>query len=124
MSGLFADKNGVEIKPGDVVRFVSNEVVGERPARRGKSGSYIYSDIEVVATVRLGLFKTPLAGEIYTYWLDTDQTIKYDTYFFVTRARDLPRLYTKTMSRVLSTGLAMKCEVMTAAQQPAVGDER
>lgn len=114
MSGPFVDKNGVEIKPGDVVRFVSDECVGEAKGRRGTRS--VYKEIEIIGTVRLGLFKTVSSGELYTYWIDTDQTIKYPTYFFAIRARDLPRMYTAKMSRALSTGVAAKCEVL--AQQP------
>ncbi len=73
----------------------------------------IYDEVEFVGTVKFGLFKVKdVHDEIATFYIETDKTVSYDSYFFVTTAKDRPHVHTDNLSTILTMKLSSKSEVL------------
>lgn len=112
----FRDKNGRVIRVGDVVKRTAEFRTGILVSNggRGKKRETFarYSTMEVLCTVKFGLFKRYIGEEIITYYLETDATTSYDSYFWCFSNKDLPDKAVENLSDMLSTKTATQCEVV------------
>lgn len=83
------DKNDRKIYVGDIVQIVTNEAIGEFKKRQGRTTNTFtrYEDIKSVGVVRYGKSNYPY-NSVSTYYVDTDNTITYDTYFYMYKPSD------------------------------------
>jgi len=110
----FIDKNGTSIYVGDVIKYTENVRTGTsvHTIRRRRESFAVYSDIELIGTVRFGLYHSPLLGEIATFFVETKQEASYNSYFFCTSNRDRPSVHIDNLSSILSAKIAGKCLVL------------
>ena len=88
------DKYGKEIYKGDVVKIVTNECVGEERHTHGrKKFTYPeYADVVSIGVVKWGKTQYPY-DKVSVYYVDTENELIYDTYFYQERPNDPPRRY-------------------------------
>jgi len=78
------DKNDRMIFEGDIVSFMSKEKTGERKVskRRGYDTYSVYEEIEIRGVVSFGEVSIALYEKVPGFFIDTDQKLTYETYFF------------------------------------------
>lgn len=91
------DKHGKEIYEGDVVRVVTRECVGEGRTigsigRCKNLTHYKYADVVSVGVVKWGKTQYPY-DKVSVYYVDTENELNFDTYFFREKPNDPPRRY-------------------------------
>lgn len=98
------DKNCNEIYEADIVKVVTNEKVGENRHGRGKSSytTSVYSDIESIGVVKYGKCSYPF-DKVSTYYVDTDNNVRYDTYFYADKPSDGTTKINNIIRRPLET---------------------
>jgi uncharacterized phage protein (TIGR01671 family) len=99
------DKNGKEIYEGDLIKYISRETVGERKVskKRGYDTYAVYGDVEIIGVVRFGELKSPFIEGIPLYYVDTDASVSYDTYFFGSgKKSDVPSRTTAKLTKPLN----------------------
>lgn len=83
------DKSFKFIYEGDILKIVTNEKVGENKHGRGKSSytTAIYKDVESKGVVKYGKCSYPF-DKVSTFYVDTDNNIQYNTYFYSDKPSD------------------------------------
>lgn len=113
METPFKDKNGRTIIEGDTVKRTAEIRTGTSVSyyKRKRNTFAVYSKKEIIGTVSFGLFKH-ITEEICCFYIQTDQTTSYDSYFMTHGNHDAPTLEVDNLSCVLSTETAAECEVI------------
>lgn len=85
------DKNDKKIYEGNIVKIVTNERVGTNRHGRGKSAftTAIYDYVESIGIVKYGKCNYPY-DKVSTYYVDTNNNVKYKSYFYVDKPSDTP----------------------------------
>ena len=91
------DKHGKEIYEGDVVKIVTRECVGEGRTigsigRCKNLTHYKYADVVSIGVVKWGKTQYPY-DKVSVYYVDTENELNFDTYFFREKPGDPPRRY-------------------------------
>lgn len=110
----FVDKNGRDILIGDAVKFTDDVQVSTRVvARRGRRrDTYpVTRKMDIIGIVKFGMFKYYF-DQMMTFYIDTEASTSYDSYFWTMTNKDAPKKVTKNLSCVLTDKLAKMCEVM------------
>mgnify|MGYP001060454991 CR=1 FL=1 len=90
-------KNGREIYKGDIVKVVTRECVGEGRTigsigRCKNLTHYKYADVVSIGVVKWGKTQYPY-DKVSVYYVDTENELNFDTYFFREKPNDPPRIY-------------------------------
>lgn len=121
----FNYSTGEPIKEGDSVKCSIYTKTGEQTSGRGRSKQTysVHEHIEVEFIVRYGLFKHCIVGEVITWYLETPQSITYNTGFWKGTGRTLSekranesRPHTSSLDTILSKGLADKLIKLNSEQ--------
>ena len=91
------DKYGKEIYKGDVVKIVTRECVGEGRTigsigRCKNLTHYKYADVVSIGVVKWGKTQYPY-DKVSVYYVDTENELNFDTYFYREKPNDPPRRY-------------------------------
>ncbi|WP_337033223.1 YopX family protein [Paenibacillus illinoisensis] len=100
------DKHGTDIFEGDIVSFISKEKTGEKRVskRRGYDTYSVYSEIEIRGVVSFGEVEIGLYKKVPGFFVDTNQSVTYETYFFGSgKKSDRPEERTKSLIKPLLT---------------------
>ena len=114
----FKDANGRDIFVGDAVKFTDDVRIDTRVVkRRGRSrDTYpVTKKMEIIGVVKFGMFKYYF-DQMMTFYIDTEASTAYDSYFWTTSNKDAPERHVENLSRVLTDKLAKMCEVQDGPQ--------
>lgn len=125
--GMKSPITAVDERPiyeGDIVSFISKEQIGERRVskRRGYYTYAEYGEVEIRGVVRFGTIKEYPHENIPLFYIDTEQSVAYNTYFWGSGNKsDRPELYKKNLIKPLFTN--KKYEIVGNIHDQSLGED-